>query len=701
MPVKFRNFFITSILLTSAESFYMCVGLFYFSQSYFSTRTLFFIIIPGLTLCAIFGTSIVSYLISKKIEEGITFFEETLKNINSISDFRKIDLKNQNFIFSEFRDITQETEKLIKKLSSTSVDNELFLHILKLSRHLTLSNKKLINEKKIINNFLFDVANILEFHAFYFYSKSIKVNLEQFTNPIRNNDEDLNHDVISEFFISMFEQVNSSDLIHIETLKPKYGVSVAAFYKKFNLKPYFDDVMLGIVVPEKNFTLTERLAVETVLSFFSSLFLSIKGLKDYFCKLEYISVKDNLTGLFNQRNFWDEIKKEVESADQLRKELSLMVIDIDNFKLINSSYGHHIGDRLLQEFASVLLDFFKKFYLARYGGDEFVCILKDCSIYDAYNMAEKLREKIEDTDFQIEGENIKVTCSIGISSFPVYAQEPKDLFVLADNLLYRAKKNGKNKTVIPETNNCIELFKDKAKFSLYLKSSFKPENILLTYQPIYNIKKNFIESYEVLTRLKVNDFIVGASEYLDFIRQENLYIDFDMLVVEKVFYEIFLKENKRKFFVNISPVTLAQEKFIHFINNLIEKTKIDTSMIVFEITERETLQNLDSIITNCEYLKKLGFNIAIDDFGSGYSNFIYLKKLPINYVKLEGDFIRNIHNRSDMLLINAIVAISYDYGFDIIAEHVENEAIFNILKGLSIKYGQGFYFGKPETSFVH
>ena len=446
------------------------------------------------------------------------------------------------------------------------------------------------------------------------------------------------------------------------------------------------------------------IVIDSILTTMANLVGSVKAIHKYTQDLEYYAARDPLTDLFNQRVFNDMMSYEIKRAARHDYPFALMVIDCDNFKPINDNFGHAFGDKFLQTVANILEEEKRdEDIVARYGGDEFTIILPECNENGALTVANRISKKIEDEKLIApDGSRVGITISIGICVYPIHTLSQKDMFVIADYMMYQAKEEGKNGIKIPNERDISNILKTNQEKSSLLIRAIENDEIYPYFQPIKPASaSNKLVIHELLMRIHQDGKIVSAYEFIEIAEARGLINSMDLMVIEKAFKEIQRTQYEGILFINLSPKSLIVGDFINKINAFVLKYEINKEKIVFEITERETVKNFSLLEKFVHNLKSDGYKFAIDDFGSGFSSFHYIKKFPIDYVKIDGDFIININKDiKDKAFVNSIVTLAKELKIQTIAEFVENEEIVDILNELEIDYYQGFHIGKPSEKFI-
>ena len=395
---------------------------------------------------------------------------------------------------------------------------------------------------------------------------------------------------------------------------------------------------------------------------------------------------------------------EIKRAERHKYSFALMVIDCDNFKPINDNFGHAFGDKFLQTIADILEEEKRdEDIAARYGGDEFTLILPECDENGAMTVANRISKRIESEKLIApDGTKVGITISIGICVYPQHTMSQKDMFVIADSMMYQAKEEGKNSIKLPEQEDVSEILKRNQEKSALLIKAIENDQIVPYFQPIKPASKdNDIVIHELLMRINQDGRIVSAFEFIEIAEARGLINTMDLMVIEKAFRKIKETGYDGVLFINLSPKSLIMGDFINKINHFADKYNIKRENVVFEITERETVKNFSLLEKFVHNLKSEGFKFAIDDFGAGFSSFHYIKKFPIDYVKIDGEFIINIDkDEKDRAFVNSIITLAKELKVQTIAEFVESEEAVQILTNLEIDYCQGYHIGKPSEKFI-
>ncbi|WP_428623611.1 EAL domain-containing protein [Sedimenticola sp.] len=422
-------------------------------------------------------------------------------------------------------------------------------------------------------------------------------------------------------------------------------------------------------------------------------------LQDFQYRLEELTVRDPLTGLYNRRKFEHFLDYEVDRATRHSRCFCLIMIDLDNFKHINDTYGHPIGDMALQKLSLLLKNETRKTdVIARLGGDEFAIILPETDFDRGLSFAEKLRHILMNSALELPDCKIRISGSFGVVSYPQNGDGVENLNIAMDVAMYKAKRSGKNCVAILEDNENgaeMEIFKKGESLRLALEEG----RVTAFLQPIVGIPGSLF-AYEVLARIDEQGKYITADEFIHAAEELGLTIELDSDVFKKgIAYLADHPSETTKLFFNLASRTLANQETIREMVAFARKMGISLNRIVFEITEREALPRISELSLLIDELHEFGIEFALDDFGSGFSSFLYLKYLAVDYVKIEGSFIRQIAvDRRDRIMVEHIASIANQFGIKTIAEMVEDEETSQLLQTYGINYAQGYYYGHPTPS---
>jgi c-di-GMP phosphodiesterase len=419
-------------------------------------------------------------------------------------------------------------------------------------------------------------------------------------------------------------------------------------------------------------------------------------------ELKYIASHDSLTNLFNRREFEELLIKAISNAQRTQTSLALLLIDLDNFKSTNDTFGHLHGDELLKQFSNRLILLIRKGdLLARVGGDEFTLILPQI---DFPSSARRLSQRILNelnSPYLINGRLITVTVSIGISIFPTDGTTSEKLLIKADLAMYKAKSSGKNTyQFYTEDLSCLQ--HRESEIEAHLRKGLQDDEFKLHFQPKYNLVNKEITGAEVL--LRWNNKVLGAlspNEFIPVAERSGLIIEIGQWVLSKTCEQLISWSKQFDctslcFSVNISPVQLANTQFLSVLKTLLSDLNYPLHNLEFEITETVLIGEDNQITDVLNTISALGIKIALDDFGKGYSSLNRLKTLPIDTLKIDKYFISDInHEKDKVVIVDIIIKLANELGMDIVAEGIETNAQLEYLISKDCTIGQGFLLSEP------
>ncbi|MDH5717201.1 MAG: EAL domain-containing protein [Spirochaetia bacterium] len=426
-------------------------------------------------------------------------------------------------------------------------------------------------------------------------------------------------------------------------------------------------------------------------------------------ELAWLASHDSLTGLVNRKEFERRVKLSLETAKEMQIAHALLYIDLDKFKLVNDTFGHSAGDELLKKFTSYLFNAVeRKHTFARLGGDEFGILLVDTNLENTIKFCEKIFKNIKKFRFKWEKNIFEISASIGIAEINKESSDVSKLLGIADMACYKAKSLGPNKYYFAEEEKkTMQKSFDEFDLITKIRIALKKNSFKLFCQKILSVSNtNGSLHYEVLLRLFDDSGkkakLISPSEFIPVAEKYGLMPEIDKWVIQNLFSSISggkdknTKYNHIEFSINLSGQTLNEESIINFIQNEIQTYNLNANQICFELTETVAVENLSRTRHLINELKNYGFRFSLDDFGAGISSFSYLKNLPVNYLKIDGEFIREIiDSHSNFAIVEAIYKLGKAMQIEVIAEYAENNRIVERLKKIGIDYIQGFAIAEP------
>jgi len=414
-------------------------------------------------------------------------------------------------------------------------------------------------------------------------------------------------------------------------------------------------------------------------------------------RIEYLATHDFLTGLSNRSGLSDRLQKAVQWGQHGRQS-ALILLDLDNFKLVNDTVGHPAGDQLLISIARLMADVTSSMgEVARLGGDEFGILLEDVTLEVAHDVAERVRSAIDSYRFHWGDHVFALTASIGITIIDgtISADEA---MALSDAALYESKHYGKNR--ISVRNGAGE--KDEnlaaARWMARIKDAIAANRFEVHYQTVNRMATGEPWHAEALVRMRdEKDQLVPPAQFIPIAERYGFMPDIDRFVIREAAKTLAQRPGMR-LFINLSGITLSDQGLSDYIRSVLEQTGVNPGDLCFEVTETSALLDIANAQKRMREVKDLGCRFALDDFGSGFASFAYLRALPIDYVKLDGSFTRNLDSDvTNRALAKAVVEIAHVLGKEIIAEQVERACDASLLQEMGVEYGQGYLWSRPAA----
>jgi diguanylate cyclase (GGDEF)-like protein/PAS domain S-box-containing protein len=421
-------------------------------------------------------------------------------------------------------------------------------------------------------------------------------------------------------------------------------------------------------------------------------------------RLSYHASHDVLTGLVNRREFESRMERALKSAKARETSYALCVLDLDQFKIVNDTCGHSAGDALLGQVGALLKSKVRwRDTLARLGGDEFGILLESCSLDEAMRTAEALREAVRNFKFTWEERTFRLGASIGV--VPISADNADVAAVLsaADSACQAAKEAGRNRVHSFEEND-IDLMRRRREmqWAARINNALEEGRFELFRQTIMPLQKTETGAhYELLLRMRDEaGKIVGPDNFMTAAERYGITPSIDRWVIENAFRWLVSEADEREKLtmcsINLSGQSLGDDKFLPYVIDQFHRSGLDATKICFEITETAAIASFSQANRFIQALKELGCKFALDDFGTGLSSFGYLKHFPVDYLKIDGSFVKEIlHDPIDREMVRSINEIGHLTGKQTIAEFAENQEIINMLQSLGVDYAQGYGVSQP------
>ena len=425
-------------------------------------------------------------------------------------------------------------------------------------------------------------------------------------------------------------------------------------------------------------------------------------------KMSYQATHDSLTGLLNRREFENRVKQAIENARNEDVRHAICYVDLDNFKVVNDTSGHFAGDELLKQLTIKLrMELREADTLARLGGDEFGVLLEGCSVENAHEPAEAIRKVVENFRFVWDNTSFRIGASIGLVPITQESGTLTDLLSAADSACYIAKEQGRNRVHIYEPNDeAVSERHGQMQWVQRIQSVLEQNRFRLFFQPIAKLNaepgsENMTHGEVLIRMLDENNKIVGPGSFIPAAERYQLMPAIDRWVVSNTFKMLTHDKDKiantvSSCCINLSGQSLSDERFMTFLVDEINSSGVSPEVLVFEITETAVIANLCNASQLISTLRQMGCRFALDDFGVGLSSFGYLKNLAVDYLKLDGCFVKNmVDDQIDHAMVQAINQIGHTMNIKTIAEFVEDEQTLEAVRSVGVDYAQGYHIAKP------
>ncbi len=421
-------------------------------------------------------------------------------------------------------------------------------------------------------------------------------------------------------------------------------------------------------------------------------------------RIQHLAYHDALTGLPNRSLMQDRVSQAIVRAERAAKRCAVMFIDIDNFKNINDTLGHDVGDELLRQVATRLTDSVRTHdTIARQGGDEFIVLLDQL---EGHRGATRVAQKILDAlraPFQVGGTDQHVSGSIGIALFPDDGRDAPTLLKNADTAMFHGKALGKNTYQFFTTQMKIAV-KRRAAMESNLRAAVNNGDFALAYQPQIDLNTGEIVAFEALVRwVSEESGTMMPGEFIPLAEETGLINEIGEWVLREACRQAaeWLRAGypSRRMAINLSARQLSDKGFIQMLVSVIEETGLDPNLLELEITESQVMRQGEGSVMLLNEIASMGVHLAVDDFGTGYSSLSYLKRLPIGKLKIDQSFVRDITvDPNDTAIVVAIINMAKSLDLDIIAEGIETAGQLTLLRAKGCSVGQGFYFSVPASA---
>jgi diguanylate cyclase (GGDEF)-like protein len=415
--------------------------------------------------------------------------------------------------------------------------------------------------------------------------------------------------------------------------------------------------------------------------------------------LRHMADHDPLTGLRNRRSFEQQLKEHCALVSRYGPQGALLILDLDNFKFVNDSLGHNAGDELIVGVARVLKERLRETdVLARLGGDEFAVLLPAGGAAEASAVAAALAEAIQNhTRYDIGSAQRSVTTSIGIALFDDPNVTADAVMVAADLAMYDAKEEGRNRYALAVTDqHPRSRTGSRISWAERIEAALAEDRFVLVAQPILDLREDRVHQYELLVRMRGEEGdLIPPAAFLYIAERVDLIQHIDRWVAEQAI-DLLAGDESIKLEINISGKSLTDDSLLELIDGALSRSGIRPDRLIFEVTETAAVADIARARHFAEHLTGLGCRFALDDFGAGFGSFYYLKYLPFDYLKIDGEFIANCTTSAmDQTIVRGLVNISRELGKQTIAEYTHDAPTLALVRQLGVDHAQGYHISPP------
>jgi diguanylate cyclase (GGDEF)-like protein/PAS domain S-box-containing protein len=418
-------------------------------------------------------------------------------------------------------------------------------------------------------------------------------------------------------------------------------------------------------------------------------------------RIEHLALHDPLTDLPNRHS----LQRRIEAALEAGGVGALLFLDLDHFKYVNDHFGHRVGDQIIVGVGSVLREVVRevKGELFRLGGDEFAIHLPSALRREAVSVAERALNAVRHYRYHAGQQKVisGLTASAGIALYPFQGSDVPALLSNVDIAMYQAKDHGRNRHVLfDQASDSLRSTHRRVHWAKKLRDAIESDRLVLYRQPVVRLKDRRPVHQEVLVRLREEDGRdVAAGQFIELAESLGLAQEIDLLVIDKLLAHMRAQQQigkKLRYFVNLSRISISDPRWTRKLSERLASSGANPSQLVFEITETAAMSEIDVTLAFIRAMKELGCRFALDDFGAGFSSFYYLKRFEVDYLKIDGSFVRDLaHDEGSRIFVKALNEVARTQQKQVIAECVETQEALQILLEMGSQYGQGHLFQPP------
>lgn len=423
-------------------------------------------------------------------------------------------------------------------------------------------------------------------------------------------------------------------------------------------------------------------------------------------RLIYLAERDSLTGLFNRHRFQDELQRAMTDIQRRKTQGALLFFDLDEFKYVNDTFGHRAGDTMLIRVASEVGTLIRRNEIfARLGGDEFAVLLVGATQAEAESLAVRVVRAVAQIPFSFQGQNLRLTTSLGIALYPAHSTDAEELVSHADAAMYQAKEVGKNAWRLYRADMDISRkMANRLSWNERIVRALDHDLLRLHFQGVYHTRTGRLAHLEVLVRMLDENnkpLLILPGHFIPFAEKSGKILELDRWVISEAIKLLNANDTIPALAVNISGRSFDEPNLPQFIAEMLQKYQVDAQRFMVELTETAAVSDLQDAQRFIGALHQTGCAVCLDDFGSGFASFAYLKHLDADMLKIDGLFIRDLPNDSDnQIFVKAMLDVARGLGKLTVAEYVEDAATLEMLKSFGIDMVQGYHLHIPSSEYL-
>ncbi len=655
---------------------------------------------------------LIALLLGERMGRSLTRLKAAISRVERVEDLAHIRFSDAHTGFSELDDVLVEVDTFTDKLRNLAVDRNLLEFEIRLLERFVITSDVVRDWRRYVRDLLSEINTVLPIHGVFtaFAVGDRPPGVELFWFDATDESVAATVSFRIQHLVSETLEVAAASLVprqHAIELSPRAALTNARELE-IRTKVLTMDTppmrgVVGLILPlAQHQSAVARLVIESILSTMLNVVGSVRAIEKHTEDLEFYATRDPLTQLYNQRMFWSLLDYEVGRARRHEYKFSLLVIDMDNFKTINDSYGHAFGDLFLHQVAEQIQDSMRAGdIVARYGGDEFAAILPEAGEKEARMVADRLLTRLRNLAIKTpDSQTLRASLSIGIAIGPLHETTARGLFAIADNQMYRAKNAGKNQYALPDPDDTLAITTPPAIDEQALVESLINDQPTLFYQSIFSSQEALPDTtaelplqraaIELFAQIRIAGQWHLAQEFANQIERRGHMETFDRSVITTLLQSAPVQQCDRLLFVRISPRTIRAPHFLQRIAHSVQQAGIAAERLVLALNERESLADLAMLDRFIESLHGYGFKFAIENASSGHWIFQHLRRYEVDYIKIDAQWLcHHEHIVRDRAFVESLLSLARTLSVTVIATQIQTPEQLAVARAAGITWLQG------------